>query len=240
MGDTCDIITKAQGITLNQFLAWNPSAGSSCTGLWADAYACVSIIGHEPSVPATTTTAGNGIATPSPIQPNMVANCDSFYKVKSGDTCDIIASKNSVTSAQIISWNPSVGSGCTTLWLDYVSFVFTPRFLVSPLLDVVSGCCRLQIIDKLCFSKQNICVSIIGHTPTTTKPGNAISTPVPIQAGMTTSCKAFHYVNSGETCEAIAAKYKITLANFVKWNPAVGGTACRGIWAQTYACVAVI
>ncbi|KAF9874785.1 hypothetical protein CkaCkLH20_07922 [Colletotrichum karsti] len=123
-GDTCDAIIKAHGITLAQFLSWNPSAGSSCTGLWAEAYACVSIIGHEPSIPSTTTTAGNGIATPTPTLPDMVTNCDSFYMVKSGDTCAAIASKSGITTAQILSWNPNVGSSCSGLWLDYVSNAF--------------------------------------------------------------------------------------------------------------------
>ncbi|KAK3338130.1 hypothetical protein B0H65DRAFT_512022 [Neurospora tetraspora] len=229
-GDTCDAITQSHGITLAQFLAWNPSAGSACTGLWANAYACVSIIGHEPTIittiATTTTTAGNGIATPTPIQPNMVANCDSFYKVNSGDTCDVIAAKSGISSAQIISWNPSVGSGCTSLWLDYVSSYsfFFFFFFWFPFLSF------------FCLSSLYICISIVGHTPTTTtttkaattttKTGNGIATPTPI--------------HSGQTCETIVAKYKITLANFVKWNPAVGGTACTGLWANTYACVAVL
>ncbi|KAI1810267.1 LysM domain-containing protein [Poronia punctata] len=203
-GDTCEAIGTTQGITLAQFLAWNPSAGSSCTGLWADAYACVSIIGHEATT-TTTTTAGNGIATPTPIQPSMVSNCDSFYKVKSGDTCATIASSHGISVSQITTWNPAVGSSCTTLWLDYY-----------------------------------ICISIVGHTPTTTSPGNGIATPTPTQSGMTPNCKTFHLVKSGESCATIASQYHITVAQFVSWNPASGGTSCTGLWANTYACVAIL
>ena len=120
--DSCVNIAKANGISTTQFLAWNPSAGSDCTGLWANAYACVSIIGHTPTSAAPSpTTTGNGIATPTPIQDGMVRNCDSFYMVKSGDTCDKISSAKGITSAQIISWNPAVGSNCGSLWLDTVS-----------------------------------------------------------------------------------------------------------------------
>lgn len=124
-GDNCENIAKSNGISTAQFLSWNPSAGSDCTGLWANAYACISIIGHTPTSAApTTTTTGNGIATPSPIQDGMVRNCDSFYMVKSGDTCDKISSGNGITSAQLISWNPAVGSNCGSLWLDTVSSLF--------------------------------------------------------------------------------------------------------------------
>ncbi|EFQ31679.1 LysM domain-containing protein [Colletotrichum graminicola M1.001] len=114
----------------------------------------------------------------------MVSSCDRFYKVKSGDTCDAIASSNGVTVQQITTWNPAVKSDCTALWPDYY-----------------------------------ICISIVGHTPTT--PGNGVQTPTPIQSGMTTSCKTFHFVTSDQTCDVITASYGITMANFVRWNPAV-------------------
>ncbi|KAL6707905.1 hypothetical protein ACN47E_003579 [Coniothyrium glycines] len=204
-GDTCDAIAAANGITAAQFAAWNPSAGTGCAGLWANAYACISIIGHTPTSAAPSTTKpGNGISTPTPVQSGMVSNCDSFYKVVSGDTCDVAASKNGVSSAQIISWNPAVGSNCAFLQLGVY-----------------------------------ICVSTVGHTPTPTQPGNGIATPTPYQTGMTTNCKKFHFVAGGETCAIIASKYSITVENFAKWNPAVGGTNCGGLWSNTYACVGV-
>ncbi|KAK2013714.1 hypothetical protein LZ32DRAFT_675836 [Colletotrichum eremochloae] len=200
-GDNCESIASKHGITVEQFRTWNPSVGATCTGIWANAYACVSVIGHTPSQPPTTT-AGNGIATPTPIQPNMVGNCDRFYKVKSGDTCDAIASSNGVTSQQITTWNPSVKPGCTALWPEYY-----------------------------------ICTSVVGHTPTT--PGNGIQTPAPIQSGMTTSCRAFHFVTSDQNCDDITSRYGITHASFVSWNPAVKND-CTGMWANAYVCVAVL
>ncbi|KAL5371895.1 hypothetical protein PMIN02_012730 [Paraphaeosphaeria minitans] len=193
--DDCDTIAKGYGISVAQFIAWNPTAGSSCNGLWANAYACH----HE---------ARQRHLNPEPIQEGMVSNCDSFYMVKSGDTCAKISSAKGVTSAQIISWNPAVGSGCGNLLLDTY-----------------------------------ICISIIGHTPTTTtstpatstRPVNGVATPTPYQEGMTTSCKTFHYVVSGDNCSTLASKYKISPANFVKWNPAVGST-CGNLWVE-HVCV---
>ncbi|KAF6803880.1 LysM domain-containing protein [Colletotrichum sojae] len=204
-GDSCNSIASKHGITTAQFRTWNPSVGDVCAGLWANAYACVSIIGHTPGNPppaATTTTAGNGIATPTPVQPGMVGSCDAFYKVKSGDTCDGIASSSGARAQQITTWNPAVRADCTALWLDYY-----------------------------------ICVSVVGHTPT--QPGNGIQPPTPIQSGMTTSCRSFHFVTPGQNCEAITARYGISQANFVRWNPAVKAD-CTGMWANAYVCVAVL
>lgn len=39
--DTCDSIAKAHNITPANFIKWNPSAKSDCTGLWSKTYACV-------------------------------------------------------------------------------------------------------------------------------------------------------------------------------------------------------
>lgn len=119
-GDTCVAIASSNGITLAQFLEWNPNAGSSCTGLWASTYACISIIGVDRT--PTTTTTGNGITTPTPTQPSMVSNCDTFYYVVSGDTCASSASKSGISFLQLLEWNPSVGSSCTGLWLSAVGF----------------------------------------------------------------------------------------------------------------------
>lgn len=83
------------------------------------------------------------------------------------------------------------------------------------------------------------CVSIVGHTPTATKPGNGVTTPEPVREGMTGSCKTFHFVKQGDTCATLAVKYKVSAADIIKWNPAVG-SACTGMWAETYTCVGVL
>ncbi|KAM7221626.1 carbohydrate-binding module family 50 protein [Rhypophila decipiens] len=197
--ETCDTVAKANGISVAQLQQWNPSAGSNCAGLWANAYACVSTIGHTPTPVAP----GNGIQTPSPLQQQIVSNCDAFYKVQRDENCDKVASKNGISVSQLQQWNPSVGSNCAGLWADAYA-----------------------------------CVSIIGHTPTPVNPGNGVQTPTPIQDGMTKSCKTFHLV-SGQTCQSVLDRYKITLASFYKWNPAVGNS-CQSMWDKTYVCVAVL
>jgi LysM repeat protein len=199
----CSDITSRHGITAAQFAAWNPSVGESCSGLWAEVYVCVSIVGHTPtttSVKPSPTKPSNGITTPLPTQPTIVNNCDAFYFVPRDQSCAAIAQKHGITTAQFLAWNPSVGSTCSGLWADAYA-----------------------------------CVSIVGHTPTTTSDNPS---PTPIQSGMVTNCKTFHLVKKNETCATITSKYKITQANFVKWNPAVGKD-CKGMWANSYACVAV-
>ncbi|KAF2473993.1 uncharacterized protein BDR25DRAFT_386910 [Lindgomyces ingoldianus] len=219
-GDGCAAIAQKYGISLSQFYSWNPAVGTSCASLWLDTYVCVSIIGVGPSstVKSTTiktstvTTPTNGIATPTPVQNGIVNNCDAFHKVVSGDGCAAIASKYGISLSQFYTWNPTVGSNCASLWLDYY-----------------------------------VCVSIIGVGPTptttlktsTTTKGNGVATPTPYQSGMTTSCKTFHKVVSGDECAVIAKNANISLANFYKWNPGVG-SSCGSLWLDYYVCIAIV
>lgn len=87
----------------------------------------------------------------------------------------------------------------------------------------------------------NVCVGVIGggSSPTpTTSAGNGVQTPQPTQPGMTTNCKKFHYAAQGVVCSQLTSFNKISLADFVKWNPGAGSD-CRTMWANTYFCVGV-
>lgn len=44
--EICATIASKNGTTLGQFQVWSPQVNSTCIGLWADAYACASMIGH--------------------------------------------------------------------------------------------------------------------------------------------------------------------------------------------------
>ena len=55
---------------------------------------------------------------------------------------------------------------------------------------------------------------------------------------MTKNCKTFHLVD-GQSCQDILDRYRISLADFVRWNPAVGN-GCNSMWAKNYVCVAVL
>jgi hypothetical protein len=120
--DSCQSIATKFSIPLDQFLTWNPSAGKSCNGLWADAYACVHTVGFKatptltPTLTPTSTKPTDGIATPTPTQPGMVSNCKKFDFVKEGDGCDLVEKRNNVKHADFIKWNTGVGSDCKMMW----------------------------------------------------------------------------------------------------------------------------
>ncbi|KAF3930559.1 Autolysin [Dactylella cylindrospora] len=216
-GENCATITSKTGATQAQLLSWNPSIKSDCSGLWSNVYVCVGTtkvtVTTKPPTTTKKTTTGNGITTPTPFQAGITKNCKRFKLVESGDTCANIASKNGITQAQFVSWNPAVRKDCSGLWAKYW-----------------------------------VCVELLGTKTTTTKKktttkkptptGNGISTPSPIQTGMTKRCKTFRLVQKGDTCESIQKKYKITFKQLYSWNPAIGAN-CKSLWLKYHVCVAV-
>ncbi|KAI0191405.1 hypothetical protein EV127DRAFT_338251 [Xylaria flabelliformis] len=215
-GDVCTDIAAAYGISLQNFYAWNPAVGSSCLTLILGDYVCVGTTTSSTSVTtltsmSTTTTPGNGISTPTPVQTGIASNCNRFYLVQSGDICDTIAAAEGISVSDLYAWNPAVG---------------------------VNTCKYLYPGDYICIGV--VSFSITTAAPTTTTPlGNGIATPTPYQTGMVSDCNDFYFVESGDSCNNIAADEGISVADFYAWNPAVGANTCKNLQAETYACIGV-
>ncbi|KAM7183358.1 hypothetical protein V8F33_013629 [Rhypophila sp. PSN 637] len=114
-GDGCQVIVdRYKTFTLAQFYSWNPDVGNTCAGLPLDTYVCVGVSGTPTTTPVPT-----GTPTPSPTQPNVSKDCKAWYKVVSGDGCQIIVDRyRTFTLAQFYSWNPDIGNTCAGLPLD--------------------------------------------------------------------------------------------------------------------------
>lgn len=213
-GEGCASIGSKYGLTTAQLFAWNPAIGNNCQSMWLNTYLCVGLIGGSPTTKPTTT-AGNGIITPTPTQTGMVSNCNKFHLVADGDGCASIGSKYGLTAAQLYSWNPAIGNNCQSMWLNTYLCV-----------GVVGGLTTTKATTKTSVT-------------TSAAPGNGIQTPTPTREGMTRSCNQFYLVKSGDTCQTVTARYGISLAQFLEWNPSVG-SGCGGLWLDTYFCVRVI
>ncbi|KAH7190960.1 hypothetical protein BKA60DRAFT_471939 [Fusarium oxysporum] len=207
----CNDIAAEFGVSEDDIKKWNPGVKSDCTGIWANVYVCIGVIGGSTPAPSpTATTTGNGISTPSPIQTGMVDNCSHFYKVQKGDTCDYIAEYHSIPLEDILKWNPAVGPECRKM---------------------VAG-------TWLCWQT----IGYVRPKPTTTtnasptSPGNGIVTPSPTQPGMIKNCEKFHYVEKGQNCAWIAAKYGIAPSRLEEWHTSITN-GCDGLWANSNVCV---
>lgn len=43
-GQDREAVAKLYGVSVADIIRWNPAAGAQCTGLWANTYACVSVL----------------------------------------------------------------------------------------------------------------------------------------------------------------------------------------------------
>ncbi|KAK4170747.1 LysM domain-containing protein [Triangularia setosa] len=145
-GDQCNTLAGRSGVSVTQLRSWNTQINAQCNNLWLDYYVCVGIPGVTPS-PTTSTISSALTPTVSPVMPGYASNCNRWDKVRSGDQCDIIASRNGVTTAQIRTWNNQINAGCTNLWLGYYICVGVPVTPPSPVMPgIVVTCNRWHLI----------------------------------------------------------------------------------------------
>lgn len=163
---------------------------------------------------SSTSTSSSTTAAPapsnSPAMPGLAANCDGFYKVASGDSCDTIASKNGITTTQFKTWNTEINAECSNLWLDYYVCVHVPGAVT-----------------------QKPTTTTKATSTSTTAPAATNSPQMP---GIVSNCDGYHKVASGDQCGTIAAKYGITTDEFLSYNSYINAQ-CSNLWVDYYVCV---
>ncbi|GJD02511.1 lysM domain-containing protein [Colletotrichum higginsianum] len=200
-GESCAVVLGRIGLTVDQFFTFNPSVKSDCSGMVIGTHYCISTEadGSPPGAtdyqppPSTTTVPSSptGIATPTPVQPGMISNCNKFYKVVSGDGCWAIADDNKIPLEDFYSWNPAIKTDCSGLQADVYVCVGVSVTQLPPM------------------------------TTTTTAGDASPATPTPTQQGMVNGCGDFYKVQPGDGCWAIADANGVPLESFYSWNPAV-------------------
>lgn len=73
--------------------------------------------GSSSSSSILTSTSTSSVTPPAPTQTGIIASCDKYYVVVSGDSCSSIEVAYDISFATFYAWNPAIGSDCTNLWL---------------------------------------------------------------------------------------------------------------------------
>lgn len=157
----------------------------------------------------TTQTPPPTVEVPSPSQTGITKSCTDFYVAEMGDTCYSIANKyKTFTPDQFIEWNPSVGAGCTNIYVGYNYCVAVVKNTTPPSTS----------------------------SPAPPDPSPTKDVPAPVHPGTIASCKKHHLVSRWDTCLSIGETYGITHLDFHKWNPSIGHD-CKNLWAGYRVCV---
>ncbi|PCG89476.1 hypothetical protein PENOC_106380 [Penicillium occitanis (nom. inval.)] len=129
----CEDVESDLNLTEAELVAWNPWLAGDCDmALYANLNRSDSravCIGVSSTILSTTTAATASATTTTsagPTQTGVVAGCQEFFTVESGDDCSTIETEFGVTLAELYAWNPSIGSSCTNLWIGYAYCVKGP------------------------------------------------------------------------------------------------------------------
>ncbi|KAI8946257.1 hypothetical protein F4801DRAFT_565163 [Xylaria longipes] len=171
-GATCDSVAGAWGISEADFVALNP--GVTCPNLVVGQQYCVlgsvstttststkssttkaptSTTKAPASTTKTTTTTTKTVTSDphSPSQSGLAKNCNKFYEVVGGDTCNKITSQYSISLDQFRTWNPSIDSACDNLLVDYWVCVGVPGAVTVPtplMPGTISNCKTFYLVKS--------------------------------------------------------------------------------------------
>jgi hypothetical protein len=198
-GDTCALIARMFGsFSVADFVQWNPSVLSDCSGMVTKAYYCAG----RPSTPTTRT---DGAPSPTqipntrPTQPGIATACSDYWFVGQDDTCDSIVRQAGISLNDFYSWNKAITVGsCTGLKSDFYVCVG------------VSG--QGSSSESSTAIKTTQRSSSTQSATTTTAAPQPVETPSPVREGMTEKCVRFYLQQPGEFCGAIASNAGISLA----------------------------
>jgi LysM repeat protein len=252
-GESCDGIGAEFNATGSAIISANPTINSRCTNLQVGQILCIpdgscaqeytvlkndtcESIGTEFNVTSSAIISANPTSSYGcnnlPLGLTLCIRnetCMQSYTVASGDICDGIGAKFSVSGSDIISANPSINSGCTNLQIGQI----------------------LCIPDRSCMQKYTVtsgdtCDGIGGKFGVT---GTDIISANPtvnswctnIQGGQILcipdgSCTQKYAVVSGDTCNSIGSLLGVTGSAIMSANPTVNSN-CTNLRVGQILCI---
>ncbi|KAL4749618.1 hypothetical protein BDW72DRAFT_194649 [Aspergillus terricola var. indicus] len=202
--DDCNsVAANYSGVTLPQFLAWNPMFNALCLNAPIfDGYEiCVSppggYLNHTTGANSNQTSTGGGeITTVAPLPTNALSEsnhkCGLWYMVVKGDTCAGVSLAQSISLDDFYFLNPEIDVNCTNLQLDVA-------YCVQPVVN--------------------------NAIPTATNDPGYIYTSAPMMPtapGTIPDC--YRYANADNyttLCRYILGSYGISFEQLLDWNPSL-------------------
>jgi hypothetical protein len=231
---TCAGISKANNVTITQFLAWNPVISLDCHNIARlnGTSLCISSPGTPYVQPATVESPAPPLAA---ALPSDVANgtnhvCGRFYKVNPRDYCNLLVMKFGISLSDFRFLNSGINANCTNLFSE-------ESYCVKPAGDINdysgrSGYASTGIKATLSFAPFSD-IPLASKTATISSPrGTISSTALPLAKGTRSDCN--FYFNGGtfqgnstfysSQCELAASVYDVEIDSFNAWNKAINAS----------------
>ncbi|PLB44330.1 hypothetical protein P170DRAFT_503006 [Aspergillus steynii IBT 23096] len=173
----------------------------------------------------------NGDSATGETDPNVSSGCTYWANsIESTDTCAALENYYGITTAQLVSWNPSLSATNCALNEGWSYCVEAPA--VKPT--------TTKKTTTTTTTKATTTTSSTLKTTTTAATTTRAGGPSPTQTGLISTCNSYYFVQNGDSCWAIVNSYgSFTLDQFYSWNPAVKSD-CSGLQSGYYVCVGVV
>ncbi|KAL2861037.1 LysM peptidoglycan-binding domain-containing protein [Aspergillus lucknowensis] len=183
-------------------------------------------------------------------------NCNAFYTVKNGDSCDSVEEKFEIKHKDFLKWNPKVSDDCKdNFWTEYSYCVG-----IDP--DQTSTSSTSTSTSTGSSSHSSTPSLTPTSTPSPSHPGNTTTTPYstrnPISSynltapytatawppehtlgGQPKNCTAWYQVRPRDSCESIVNQNvnRLTMEQLIQYNPTLKD--CNRLYVGWYICLAV-
>lgn len=210
----CYVAADMFDVSVSDWVLWNPSVLAAAGGNYSsDTCFLANKTGYcgsfyDQSLVPTTPAASAFEPAPTDATPNATLQCLDWYLTEDGDTCDGICQMADIPYSSLYAWNPALGPDCGNLWVSADYCVAGPGW--STVYYGMGATASTAASGGTATA-----------TATATASGSAVPAPAPTQPGTTANCQEWYVAVSGDTCQSIADRYKITLDQFYAWNPYV-------------------
>jgi hypothetical protein len=219
----CVDFALLNSLSSEKLYEWNPILGpngENCTTMFQfRVYYCVGVVigGSSGSGPTTTPpsspTIPSAVTVPGPTQSGITSSCNRYALPASGQGCYDFATANSITPAQLYSWNAVLGPNGENCGNQF------------------------QAGEYYCVGIQQPSGTKPISTTSNTEP---FSAPGPTQSGIVASCIMFAKPPAGTGCYDFATQNGITPSQLYQWNTVLGpnGENCgTKFFGEDYYCV---
>ncbi|KAK4210693.1 hypothetical protein QBC37DRAFT_442589 [Rhypophila decipiens] len=183
-------------------------------------YASYLLVGAAGLVPAL-------VAAQHPEMLKRGVNCSFATNPDRGATCESFASSWGLSVEELQKLNPGVS--CPNIVISQ-EYCVIGEVTADP--TTTSSTAKPPTITTTAKVSTTSTGTTLKTTTTSTKAPPAPSN----MPGLAENCDKFHMIVEGDTCDSLAKKYSITVAQFHSWNTFVDST-CGNLWRDYNVCV---
>ncbi|CAG8971987.1 hypothetical protein HYALB_00003325 [Hymenoscyphus albidus] len=233
VNSTCKEIAKAANITESQLKAWNPSINAGCYNVekMNGTQVCISGPGTPYVVPHATVTlapsiASTAVAVPTDAADAVNRNCGRWYHAVSGDYCNLLTLRFSISLQDFVFLNPPINENCTNLFAE-------ESYCVQAVGDINTYSGRPGYHTLIPSNTASFIPLVL--TPTTAATTIPTPTALPLAPGTRDDCSnmfdgaIFQKDITGtmhfNQCDFAADIYRVDIEDFGLWNPDIGNVS---------------